>query len=279
MQRGAIFRAGLVTNIRIAYALILETFQAILGNWNMALRAMALPLIAPICGIVLLGIWAAKTGRILPNGQINLEGGIWLLFIILICVAAVGPIAVAVRWHRFRLLGEIPSWGLAVTKWGRGLGYFGRILLVGASSLAILLILMIPSYFLMDKGPQGFRIVIGQMPDPFTLKNLVVSSVVAAFTTAFFLKWAIILPAAAIGRNVTLGAARRASETYPFTVYATLGLFLHLAPALLDAVLAELPLNNISSLLTAPFLMAMWFMFGIDMLTTIYIHCRAQQTA
>jgi hypothetical protein len=268
-----------VSHIRIAYALILETFQAILGNWNMAIRSMAMPLIAPILGIAVLAFGIGATGQILPNGRIAIGGGAFALLLVLLCFLAIGPIAVAIRWHRFGLLGTVPRWGLEITKWGPGFGYFGRILLVGLCSLLILLILMFPSYLLIDKGMNGFRIAIGQIPEPFTLKNLVISSIAAAITTAFFLKLAIILPAAAIGRNIRLVEALRASETYHFIVYVTLGLFLHLAPMLLNAVLSELPLNNLSSLMIAPFLMAMWFMFGIGLLTTIYAHCFRSQTA
>ncbi|MGV8949484.1 MAG: hypothetical protein ACOH2M_00160 [Cypionkella sp.] len=239
---------------------------------------MALPLIAPICALFALAYWLGMSGPIHPGGRLEIGNGSAALMIILPIMAACGTLVVAVRWHRFRLLGEMPRWGLAITQWDKGLGYFGRLVLLAICSLLITAVLMIPGYFLIDKSATGFRLPIGNLPQPFTLKNLVLGSAIVSITTAFFLKWAIILPAGTIGKNLSLGIALRASGRYHFTTFLTLGLFLHLAPMLLDAILSELPLNNISGLLLAPLLQALWFMFGIGLLTTLYSHIREAGT-
>jgi hypothetical protein len=263
-----------MTHFLTAWRILAMTFLSLGRNWPVVLRAAFVPLILPLAALAGFSWWAYTSGyavRYLPR---HVGGGAELpvFAIAMIMIAAVGTLAVAVTWHRFDLLGERPRAldprpGLSWT-----LGYLVRTLLIALVTLLTALILLLPLVILGSSRDQGLRIEFGALPEPLTPFNFVASTVLLALVAGLVLRWSLILPGGAVGRNLSLREARHAASLIGFPVYLILGLFLHLAPIGLDFLFAELS-AGLGAILILPLLVLFWFMFGIALLTTLYAHC------
>jgi hypothetical protein len=263
-------------HLRTAWQILAVTFLSLGRNWAVVLRAAFVPLLLPFGTLAVFAWWAYTSGyalRYLPR-HVGGNAELPLFGITLVLIAAIGSLAVAVTWHRFDLLGERPRAldprpGLSWT-----LGYLWRSLLIALVTLVTLVAVLLPMSPFIEKGPEGFTFSLGTLPEPLTPLNVLLSTVAFALVTALVLRWSLILPAGAIGQNLSLREARQAAAArLDFPVFLVLGLFLHLAPIALDQLLSEIALGTYGALLILPFVLLFWFMFGIALLTVLYGLC------
>lgn len=264
-------------NIFILAALVLKaTLLSIGRNWSAVLRAAFLPLLVPVALLLGWAYWAYTSGygqRFLPR-HVGGNAELPIIAVAMGMIIVIGTLAVAVTWHRFDLRGEVPraldprpglSWTLA---------YLGRTLLLGFMTGLLAAVMMVPILPIADQGTDGFDFALGELPEPMTLRNFILSTVLWTFLSALMLRWSLILPAGAVGRNMSLREARQAANArLPFPVFLTLGLVLHLAPIGLNRLVEEMSLGPIGALVLLPFILLFWFMVGIAVLTTLYAHC------
>jgi hypothetical protein len=263
-----------MTHFLTAWRLLAMTFLSLGRNWPVVLRAAFVPLILPVLVLAAFSWWAYTSGYALRYLPAHVGGGgqVPVLPLLLIALAAFGTLPVAVAWHRFDLLGERPRALFPRVGFGRSPGYLGRSILIALVTLLIVLVLLLPLVLLGSNRDQGLRIEFGALPEPLTPFNFVASTVLLALVAGLVLRWSLILPGGAVGRNLSLREARHAASLIGFPVYLILGLFLHLAPIGLDFLFAELS-AGLGAILILPLLVLFWFMFGIALLTTLYAHC------
>lgn len=262
-------------NLALAALLLKAAFLSIGRNWGMALRASFVPVVLPLGILIGWLYWAFTSGyarRYLPE-HVGGNGDLPVFAIALAVLAAIGTLSAAVSWHRFDLRGDVPRLLNPLPGFRPVLGYLGRSLLVGLITILICVVLTLLVFPLTDRGPQGFNFRLGALPEPLTWRNLLLSTIVWTVVTALLLRWSLILPGGAVGRNLSLREARLAAGRVPLPVFVLLGLFLHLAPIGLDQLLSELPLGGYGALLLLPFILLFWFMFGVALLTTLYAYC------
>jgi hypothetical protein len=263
-----------MTYFLTAWRILAMTFLSLGRNWSVVLRAAFVPLILPLGVLAAFGWWAYTSGyalRYLPR-HVGGGGEFPLLPLVLVALAAFGTLPVAVAWHRFDLLGEHPRALFPRVGFGRSLGYLGRSILIALVTILTALVLLVPLVLLASNREQGLRIEFGALPEPLTPFNFLASSVLLALVVGLVLRWSLILPGGAIGRNLSLREARQAASLIDFPVFLLLGLFLHLAPIGLDYLTSELA-TGVGEILILPFILLFWFMFGIALLTTLYAHC------
>lgn len=177
------------------------------------------------------------------------------VFILLGIAATVASLWIAVAWHRYVLASEYPtSW---VPPWHGPylLGYLGRSILIGLVVVAALVVASLPLGLFATMFP-GLWALFG--------------AAMLALGAFVFFRLSPILPAAALGRPITLPEAWRATKDET-------GTFLTLAAVVVAAALViRLPslLNNDpASLINLIYgVVTNWFatIIGISVLTTIY---------
>lgn len=170
---------------------------------------------------------------------------------------------IAVGWHRFVLLDEAPATPLPPFHGDRVLAYFGRLLQLGLLGLAVGVLIGLSSFALASLS--GGNVVILS----------VVPLVLLAVMLLIFYRLAPVLPGAAVGKPIGIGAAWKATS-------GAWGTFLVLAVVCLIASLViDLPAFAVSYLMagTAGALLSLiwvsitaWIklMAGISILTAIY---------
>lgn len=265
-----------MTDFSFVLRLIAGTFLAIGRNWTIVLRITFLPLLVPIAILVGWFAWVMKSAYLvhyLPK-QVGGGGEVPVFAIVLILIAAIGTLPVAVAWHRFELMGERPRALWPRLHPGASFGYFGRFLLLGLVAILFGIVLMLPLYPFIEKGPQGFTLSYGALPDPPTARNFVLSALYFAALVGLLTRWSLILPARALGRSMTLKQSREAaSARLSLQGYALMALVLHLLSILLGFLLAELAAGYVGLLLVLPCVLLFQFMFNIALLTRLYDHC------
>ncbi|AML50882.1 hypothetical protein [Falsihalocynthiibacter arcticus] len=184
-----------------------------------------------------------------------------LLAIIIISVVA--SLWIAVSWHRYVLLGENGGVMLPPFRGRDMLGYLWRSVLIGLTVLVVALFLLfimtaislVLRPFLSSVGPRGLAFLS-----------------VILFTPAFavFYRLSPVLPAAALGKSLTLREAwiatkdmRGAILTLAFLTMAISGALQLLASLILPAGLVSLMFQN-------AVLGWVSMMVGVSMLTTVY---------
>jgi hypothetical protein len=265
-----------MSSISLAWQILAASFLSIGRNWSVVLRATVVPLVLPLGVLAAWGYWAYTTGYALRYLPRHVGGNADFPFFaaLLLLLAVFGTLPVAVAWHRFDLMKERPRLLFPRVGFGRVMGYFGRSLLIGLVTALTTLIAMLPLFLVADQGPEGFNFQLGALPQPMTSRNFALNLVLWSVVMAWVLRWSLILPGGAVGRNLSLREARQAAAArLPFGVFLVLGLFLHLAPIGLDLLLAEIAPGSIGGLLVLPFILLFWFMFGIALLTRLYAHC------
>lgn len=189
----------------------------------------------------------------IENGVPSTDGG--GLQLISTVVSIITSLWIAVAWHRYILLEEVPEGLLPNWHGARMMAYFGRSLLIGLTMLGVILLSALP----MLAGIQG---VLGSAIITFG----------AIFSIFLFYRLCAVLPSAAMGEPLTLAEAGRATEGNTGTIVVLVlcmigGVFLLMIPA---AILA--PIGLVLSLVYM--IGAQWFMtmFGISIFTTFYGH-------
>lgn len=259
----------------VVVGLLKRTFVDLFRNWGVALRSAWL-LIVPMALLIVWAAWAYKSGALLAYLPKHAGGGAEfpVLALCLGLLALIGTLPAAVNWHRFGLMGEVPSALRPRLNLGLSMGYLGRTVLLVLVAILITLPLVLLCLPIADKAAGGFSFNAGALPHPLTAKNVILSTLLIGLIYAFVMRWSLILPAGAIGRRMTFAESKAAaSAKLGFFGFFLIGLFFHFAPMLVNGVLAELPLDNLGGLMLVPFILLFWFMFGIAFVTVLYDHC------
>lgn len=262
----------------VVVTLLKRTIVELFQNWSAALKS-AWFLIVPTTLLIGWAVWAYKSGAMLAYLPKHVGGGdqFPILALVLGILALVGTLPAAVNWHRFALVGDVPSAMRPRFQFRLSLGYLGRSILLILLAIPIAFALVLASMPVADRAADGFSFNAGELPHPLTAKNVVLSALVVGVIYAFVMRWSLILPAGAIGKKMTFAESKAAaSAKLGFLGFFLIGLFFHFAPILLNSILAELPLENLGGLLLVPFILLFWFMFGIAFLTVLYNHCVEQ---
>lgn len=265
-----------MTDLKLAWRILVVTFLSIGRNWSTVLKAAFMPLILPLALLFGWLSWAWTSGYMRKYLPLHLGGqaDFPVFAFCLGLIALLGTFPVAVAWHRFDLTGERPRALLPRPNFGLSLGYLGRSLLIGLMTLLIAVPLVLLLFPIAEKGPRGFVFQLGSLPQPLTAGNFVLNAVSWSVVMGLVLRWSLILPAGALGRKMSLRQSREAAKAHlRLPVFLALGLFLHLAPIGIDLLLAEARLGDLGTVLILPFVLLFWFMFGIALLTTLYAHC------
>ncbi|HMS95416.1 MAG TPA: hypothetical protein PKA03_09380 [Tabrizicola sp.] len=266
-----------MTEFGFVWRLIIGTFLAIGRNWSVVLRITLIPLILPLAVLAGWFYWALKSAYLshyLPK-YVGGGGEFPVFALALALIAGIGTLPVAVAWHRFELLGERPRALWPRLYPGTSFGYFGRSLLLLLIAFLIALCVILPIFPFVDKGPAGdFAFAYGSLPDPPTLQNFVLNAIFASLVTGLIARWWLILPARAIGRNMTLKESRLAATArLSLKGYVLMALTLHLLSIGVDLLLGEVGTTTFGLLLVLPCGLLFWFMFTIALVTRLYGHC------
>jgi hypothetical protein len=242
----------------MGWEIVRHSFAMLYRNLGNALRISVGPLlIALVAAFLILGVFGSGvdtlTEEIEPD---KLPPGLALaaLLIMLLFVFVFAWIAVA--WHRFILLEDYP--GLLPPLAGRPVWrYLGKILLL----FLVIMVLTIPAIILIAI----FASVLMGPISPFILSTLNLGLVL--YVSYMYLRFAIVLPATAVGRPMGFGDAWRVTSPYASAILGAgiIIMLINAAILMLSSVLPGLPALIVTVL-------ANWIsvMLGISILTTLY---------
>ena len=245
------------------FKLFRHSLGMVTGNLKDALRVTGLPYLA-IVAIMLM--FPAQYGLLpVANEQdIAFGGGFLLSMIAYLCAY----LWMAVLWHRYILNGERPK--RFVPRWNGAniLAYFGRTLLITLCLLPFSLVFGIAMSglpFLVDALPLWLTmtVLVGGAP----LFLLVLFAVIGRLS--------VILPAAAIGKSVSLGQAWKATKgsTTAIAVMNVLLILLLIIPLMLPPLIVAIvpALTILGAVLTCAL---DWFvtLLFVSFMTTLYGH-------
>ncbi|NOR63858.1 MAG: hypothetical protein GQ535_15385 [Rhodobacteraceae bacterium] len=259
--------------------ILAHSFRQVTGNLGMAVKVSGwLVAIYAIAGAVLLSMapdWL--NAAIDQNAQgmtdaTDLTGGSVGLVLLLILVATVFLLwsisLVAIVWHRYILLEEIPQ-GVIPYRSDYRIGryfWYG----VGISLLALLIVSILSGILGMIFGP--FFMSSLQGGTGFLGATFLMGLVVGIVVLVLYMRMALILPAVALDEELTIGQAW--SQTSGYTG-AILGLALAMAfinavvPMVISLAFAELVWVN---LVLLGLYQWFYFMLNISVLSTLYGH-------
>lgn len=259
-------------NALTATLLILQqTAVSLVRNWNVVLRLALIPLILPIA-VMFAVIVFASAGSPRPAAEALRQDGTIVIIALAAFVALIGSYWVAVGWHRFDILGERPR-GFLPGGGGRVLPYLGRVLLVGLLTGLGFFVAGLIFAVAGDYSPTGFRFEFGSLPQPPTAKNVILTTVLFSVVMAGILRVSMVMPAAAIGRNMTFNESSRSMDRLPNWTPLVLSVVLHVLSILVGQITAEIGSGGLGQLLLWPFVSLFWFMFGVALLTRLYGVC------
>lgn len=242
------------SNLMNAWSMFAHSVRLVLNNLDVALRVslvLYLLQVAAQAYAFSAGIMDIVEG---PDGMpvsSASPGQMWIYFLLSL-VAVVASLWIAVAWHRFVLLSEIPQGWMPLWPGAKIFGYLGRSILIG---LAIVLVLI----------PVGFVTALLGMP----ILTVAASVGVAAYV---FFRLSPILPAIALGQDMSFGDALTATKDSGGALFGLAGLMIAAAIILqLPTMLSGDP-NSLLSLIYG--IVVGWFatMIGISLLTTVYGH-------
>jgi hypothetical protein len=244
--------------------LLTHSIRQVFGNLGAALR------ISGVLYLVQIGVFVAVGISLLgTQGEMQamiMAGGFpWGRFALAMIVAAVTGLWIAVAWHRYVLMEEQPGAALPPLHADRMLGYLGRGLLLGfVMVVAALLIGFVVSMVVLPFS--------GGSRNPNLVVLLIVPVVMNAVILLMFYRLSPILPAAALGQDLSFAAAwdstRGASGAFlvlgVITAAFTIG----------ASYLGERLLGGAPILLMAWQFVTTWVtvMVGVSILTTIFGH-------
>ena len=174
-------------------AILRHSIRLVLNNLNAALRISAVLYFGP--AVVLLLVYATMGVPTQENmAQVGVLSGLIGL------VAAIGILWIAIAWHRYVLLDELPDGPIPPFRGDSILRYFGYSLLIGLISLlAIVVVGFVGAPLIAMTG--GFLPIVLLVALATIFVVLIVNYRLSA-----------VLPGTAVGKPVSLGAAWRATS-------------------------------------------------------------------
>lgn len=173
-------------------AILRHSIGLVLNNLNAALRISAVLYFGP--AVVLLLVMAVMG---VPSPQ-NM-GAVGVLTGLIALVAAIGILWIAVAWHRYVLLDELPDGPIPPFRGDSMLRYFGYSLLIGLISLVAVVVV----------GLVGTPLI--AMTGGFLPIALLVALATIFVVLIINYRLSAVLPGTAVGKPVSLGEAWRAT--------------------------------------------------------------------
>lgn len=238
----------------LAWSLFAHSVRLVLNNLDVAFR-VSFVLYLVVAASQIANLYVAEGDMVLgPDGNTYpmVSGGDILLLFVLGIAGVVASLWIAVAWHRFVLLSEVPEgWLPAWPPAGSLFGYLWRSILVGLTvSLAVLPVVMVS----------------------FLLGPVVMLALGVGVGSYVFFRLSPILPAIALGRDMSFREALEATKPAGATLLGLAGLMIIGSLLLqLPTILSGDPNSTISVIYS---IVVGWFatIIGISLLTTVYGH-------
>ena len=244
----------------LGWKIFAHSLRMVFGNLPQVLQIVLGP--AVIGTVVVIGLFLVSGIPVeaFDDGATGLRPEVnpasFILFLILLAIVMLVTMGwIAVAWHRFILLEEYPSGLLPTFRFDRILAYFGRGLM--------LIILFVIGYLPM-------LVMIGMLGEGAIAVSIFLTIVYIVFLTVCFYRLSIILPAAAIGRPITLGDAWSNTQgTWgAILVLVLVSILFQFLVQLAGGVLSMIPVLGV--LIAVFFGMVILPMINVSILTTIY---------
>ncbi len=255
-----------------------HSFRQVSGNLGMAIKISGwLVLIASIGGGLML--WAAPdwlTAAMDQNAEGMMDavdfsgsnvGVVMGLFIAAMVFLFWGVTLVAIAWHRYILLEEVPQGLVPYRKEFQVGRYFW--LGIGISLLATLVVGLVSVILGMIVGPFVASTTTGQGVGGISFFMSLLMGVILA---VIYLRMALVLPAVALGGQLTIGQAWTQTSGYTgaiFVLALALAFINAVVPIVITLVLGELVWINMAAVVLYQWF---YFMLSISVLSTLYGH-------
>jgi hypothetical protein len=240
--------------------LFMHSVRLVLGDWRNAVKVTGvLYLIYAIPALLLGLLFPAPSASANPEAALGAMAGFAPAGILVGLLALVMVVWLAVAWHRYILLQEIPAGPLPAFNQSRILAYIGFSILLGLILFAVSIVVGLVLSPLLFLGPIVFGIV--------------ASIVVIAIALVVDYRFGLVLPAKALGQPLTFGEAWRATAGQTGTILV-LAVVSALAAVVIDipaAILGLLP--GIGTILALIWTLATGWVkavVGVSILTTLY---------
>jgi hypothetical protein len=230
----------------LGWQIFTHSVRLVWANRGVALRISAVLYVIS----AVFQVWLQPAG---PADDVALSGGSGVLQLFVAALSVIISLWIAVAWHRYILLEEVPQGFLPQWHGDRMAAYFGRSILIGLILIGVMVVSAIP-------------LIIG-------LVGVVGASVFALgtiFAMFVFYRLCAVLPATAMGKPITMKEAWIATDGTTGTIITLVicmfgGALLMIVPTALFASIS--PVLGIVCMLVAQ-----WFfmMFGISIFTTFY---------
>ena len=240
-----------------SWLLFQRSVLLVFDNFLPALRITILPFAIAAAGFVLL--FQQFFDAASAPGEVTIPTSFFPLFILvfLLCIAV--WLWIVVAWHRYILLEE--SSGSWIPKWNGAemLSYFGRAFLLSLAMIPIsFVILGVLSAVLGGTGNVAALFIVGALA--------------SAIVGIFFFRICAILPAAALGKNLTFGEAWAATKGEAGTAVG-LGILFYGGSYLLNLPLTMGgPQSGLIALVYSVVVSWVTTMVGVSILSTVYGH-------
>ncbi len=242
----------------LGWQIFTHSVRMVFGNLKQVLQITFGPALVATAVIVALFLvldvpldqFDPESGQLPPGTS---YGSLVVFAIGLVAVTVVTMFWIAVSWHRFILLEEYPRGIFPTFRFDRILAYLGRVLMLGIfMAIAFLPLSLVVAA--LGSGALAFAVI----------------AVYAIFLVVCFYRLSIILPAAAIGHQTTIGDVWKSTEgtTGALVVLLIVNFLFQFLVQLLFTALAFIPLLGI--LLTLFFGTLVLPLINVSILTTMF---------
>jgi hypothetical protein len=235
----------------VAWRIFTHSLQMIFNNFAQVMRIILVPLGIGIGLLVLFASVGVSLEGTNAEGATGAQiGGMILLAVVLIGLA----LWVVVAWHRYILLAEHPQGWVPTPRTDRMMSYFGYSLILSLVMIGLLLPL---------------ALVLGVFGAAASVAVPILSVCVIVALNFVFFRLSTILPAAAIGKPLTLKEAWTATEGSSVTILI-LVLILGVAQFALQLLLGLLLLAPVIGIVLMAVGTALSALINISIMTTLY---------
>ncbi len=273
----------------VGYRIFALCIRQVLNNWQMTIR---------ISGFWILAILASAslvTGAIAGFGSMAdgpVASGLPILFILLglawFVLAVFGFCTVAIAWHRYVLRNEMPSTFYVTQRgWPIG-GYFWKTVKIVLLFFLIVMVFIVLPVLLLGM-PNLLKFLgltdLGEPTGPLSFVVLFVLPVIySSFGLWIFLRFGTVLPAVAVGKQMSLAESYRLTRPVAGQLFLTavmITLFQSI-PSVIQLLMASgfgPDVNVVSILFYAIIVVFAWinFFVSIGVLTVVYGHLQEER--
>ena len=237
--------------------IFMHSVRLVLNDWRTALKITGLLYLIYAIPSLVLGLLFPPPSQ--PEQAVTAALASLPITLLTVILATVAFVWIAVTWHRYILLDEVPAGQLPAFKGDFILAYFLRSLLIGVIVFGIAIVMGIATFVLSFLGPLVFIVTIG----------FFILMVIASY------RLSPMLPAAALGQRMTV------SEAWASTAGANGTIVVLAIISVIAAIVINLPMAVLSFLgPIGVFLSLLWslatgwviMLVGISIVTTIYGH-------